>query len=293
MERFRMSLTVTNDTPRSSLGLRVFVSPTHVIGGDPNRTFSPTTATLIFGATDAVLVDALMITEDIDALGDMIASTGKRLTTIFITHGHGDHFFGSERLIARFPGARVVTTRGIVDYIDSHFDEATKTFTAYFRDSITKTTLRPSPLEGDVVVLEGHELRVVEVPGGDIAPAAVLHIPALDAVVAGDVAYNQIHQMLALGGPAEWDKWIESVGIIERLRPRIVVAGHKKPEARDDEADRILSTTRTYIRDFAEAFRSSATADEIVAAMRSKYPDHGNLTTLMFSAREAVKARTK
>ena len=121
----------------------------------------------------------------------------------------------------------------------------------------------------------------------------MLHIPALDAVVAGDVAYNQIHQMLALGGPAEWDKWIESVGIIERLRPRIVVAGHKKPDARDDEADRILSTTRTYIRDFAEAFRSSATADEIVAAMRSKYPDHGNLTTLMFSAREAVKARTK
>jgi len=42
----------------------------------------------------------------------------------------------------------------------------------------------------------------------------------LDAVVAGDVAYNQIHQMLALGGPAEWAKWIASIEIIERLHPQ-------------------------------------------------------------------------
>jgi hypothetical protein len=57
------SFNVTNHTPRSSLGLRVFTSPTRIIAGDPNRTFSPTTSTLIFGATDAVLVDALMIME--------------------------------------------------------------------------------------------------------------------------------------------------------------------------------------------------------------------------------------
>lgn len=91
----------TNNTQRSSLELRVFTSPTRVIAGDSNRTFSPTTSTVIFGATDAVLVDAVMIMEDVDALGDMIASTGKTLTTIFITHGHGDHFFGTDNSLAR------------------------------------------------------------------------------------------------------------------------------------------------------------------------------------------------
>jgi glyoxylase-like metal-dependent hydrolase (beta-lactamase superfamily II) len=69
-----------------------------VIAGDPNRTFSPTTSTLIFGVRDAVLVDALLIREDVDALGDMVASTGRTLTTIFITHGHGTTF--SEAIVS-------------------------------------------------------------------------------------------------------------------------------------------------------------------------------------------------
>jgi glyoxylase-like metal-dependent hydrolase (beta-lactamase superfamily II) len=107
---------ITNNAQWSSLELRAFTSAARVIAGDPNRTFSPTTSTLIFGARDAVLADALLIREDVDALGDMIVSTGRTLTTIFITHGHGDHFLGSDRLIARFPGARAVTTPGIVDY---------------------------------------------------------------------------------------------------------------------------------------------------------------------------------
>jgi glyoxylase-like metal-dependent hydrolase (beta-lactamase superfamily II) len=234
---------------------------------------------------------ANFIVEDVDALGDMIASTGKRLTAIFITHGHLDHFVGSDRLIARFPGARVVTTPGIVDYINAHIEDDAKFFAAMFGDTVAKATSRPSRLEGDVIALEGHELRVIEVGQGDIAPSAVLHIPSLEAVVAGDVAYNQIHQMLGLGGPAEWDKWIASVAMIERLHPRIVVAGHKKPEAPDDEAEKILNGTRSYIQDFKEAARSLGTVEEIVAAMQSKYPDHGNITTLLFSARAAVKAR--
>ena len=77
---------------------------------------------------------------------------------------------------------------------------------------------------------------------------------------------------------------------IERLRPGIVVAGHKKLEA-DDEATRILGETRAYIRDFAAATAVATSPDEIVQPMTAKYPAHGNLTTLYFSAHAAMKAR--
>ena len=33
----------------------------------------------------------------------------------------------------------------------------------------------PSRFDRDVIVLEGHQLRVIEVGQGDIAPSAVLH----------------------------------------------------------------------------------------------------------------------
>jgi glyoxylase-like metal-dependent hydrolase (beta-lactamase superfamily II) len=58
--------------------------------------FQAIASTLIYGKQDAVLVDAFMTVKQADALVDWVAASGKNLTTIYITHGHGDHWFGSE-----------------------------------------------------------------------------------------------------------------------------------------------------------------------------------------------------
>ena len=273
-----------------ALELKVFTSPTRQIGDDPRRTFSPITSSLILGEKDAVLVDAQFIKEDVDALGDLIVASGRTLTTIFITHGHGDHYFGAGRLVERFPGARVVATPGVVAYIEHHLARDLVTWSAMFGGAVVRPTVTPSPLEDGVIILEGQTLPVLEVGQGDIAPAAVLHVPSLDAVIAGDVAYNGIHQMMGFSRPEDWKAWITSLDAIESLQPRIVVAGHKKPEA-NDEARRVLDDSRSYIRDFAAVFESADSVDEIVGVMRKKYPEHGNLTTLFYSADAASKAR--
>ena len=277
---------------RPALQLKVFTSPTRPIGGAGNRTFSPITSTLVFGDADAVLVDAQFLKEDVHALGDMIEAAGRRLTTIFVTHGHGDHYFGAGHLARRFPGARIVAVPGVVGYIEAHRAHDGRTRSAMFGDQVEVPTAIPSALDGGVISLEGHELKVIEVGQGDIAPTAVLHVPSLDAVIAGDVAYNGIHQMLGFSGPADWEKWIGSVEGLRRLGPRIVIAGHKKPEAADDQAERILDGTCAYIRDFAEAAGSAASAGALVGVMQAKYPGHGNLTTLLYSADAAMKARS-
>jgi glyoxylase-like metal-dependent hydrolase (beta-lactamase superfamily II) len=63
--------------------------------GEARRMWSPTASTLIHGERDAVLVDPLMTMEESRDLADWVAATGKNLTTIFVTHAHGDHFFGA------------------------------------------------------------------------------------------------------------------------------------------------------------------------------------------------------
>src|SRR5580693_10491265 len=83
--------------------------------GKEQWTWVPTSATLIFGQRDAVLVDAFLTIEQAAALVDWAAASGKNLTTIYVTHGHGDHFFGIGAVQRRFPNAKAVATPGTVE----------------------------------------------------------------------------------------------------------------------------------------------------------------------------------
>lgn len=114
-----------------------------------------------------------------------------------------------------------------------------------------------------MIDLEGHRLRIITVAQADSAPSTFVHIPALDAVVAGDVAYNGIHQFLAFTDHDRRLRWIASVEQIEQLNPRIVVAGHKDPDAPDDNPAAILGGTKAYIRDFSHALSQSHSPREL------------------------------
>src|SRR5262245_8317298 len=67
--------------------------------------FQAMASTLIYGNRDALLVDAFMTVGQASALADWVASKNKNLTIIYITHGHGDHWFGVGTLLERFPNA--------------------------------------------------------------------------------------------------------------------------------------------------------------------------------------------
>jgi glyoxylase-like metal-dependent hydrolase (beta-lactamase superfamily II) len=159
-----------------------------------------------------------------------------------------------------------------------------------FDDDVVTSDVPPSALAGATITVDGIDVRVLDIGQGDIEPAAVLHIPDLAAVIAGDVAYNGIHPMLAFGGPQQWDEWIASVRRIEDLGPAVVVAGHKNPSLNDD-AGRVLTETRTYIADFAAAWESADSTRGLITEMKRRYPAHGNETTLISSAAAAMKLK--
>ena len=265
------------------LRTEVFTSPTHELVGIPG-TFSPTTATLVVGESESVLIDAQFIESDIAALGDMIEASGTTLTTIYVTHGHADHYLGVGRLLDRFPGACAIATPSVVDHINETLERQTRQWAALFGDGAVKATALPEPMDGDVIELEGAEMRVIEVGQADIYPSTVVHVPAIDLVVAGDVVYNQCHVMLGLTGPDEWQKWLASIDKVEQLHPATIVAGHKRPDASDDDAEAMLVSTRSYISDFTELSQTAKDAEELVAAMQARYETFANPWTLAFSA---------
>ena len=176
-------------------------------------------ATLIYGARDAVLVDAFMTIKQASALADWVASKGKNLTTIYITHGHGDHWFGVGTLLERFPNARVVATPNKVKVMRQNaspeaLDGAWK---PGFPGQIPDKLVIAEELDGNVIDLEGNELVAVELGHTDIDHTTCLNVPSIGLVVAGDAAYNDVHLYLAESTPEKRQEWIAALDKIESL----------------------------------------------------------------------------
>ena len=81
-------------------------------------------------------------------------------------------------------------------------------------------------------------------------------------------------------------EWIAALDTIEALKPRAVIAGHKRPGS--DDSPKIIEETRQYIRDFDRAAGTTTTARELYDKMMELYPDRVNPGALWLSAR-AVK----
>jgi glyoxylase-like metal-dependent hydrolase (beta-lactamase superfamily II) len=275
----------------SPLHLDVFVVPYHPIVGlippmsKGEATWPASSVSLITGQRDAVLIDAAVTLEEGRRIADWIRATGKNLTTIYITHGHGDHFFGLNTILAAFPDARAVTAAAIVPSAKGQLaPDIMQFWNALFPGQIAERPTVPDALDGDTIDLEGHELRIISVGQSDTAPSTIVHIPSLDAVIAGDVAYNGIHQWLAETDHDKRMRWIASVEQVEALSPRIVVVGHQDPDASDDDPATILRRTKTYIRDFDQSLSASHSAQDLVDKMMVLHGDLGNPYTLWTAA---------
>ncbi len=256
--------------------------------GAQYATWSPISSTLITGRRDAVLVDPLMTTTQARVLADWIANTGKSLTTVYVTHGHGDHHFGLSVILDRFPGARAVAAPAVVEHMRESVDpEAVASFWAHLLPGqIPDQLVVAEPLKDGVFDLEGHDLVAVDLGHTDTDDTTCLHVPDIGLVVAGDAAYNDVHLYLSESDPDRRKAWIAALDTIEALEPRAVISGHKRAGRADDP--HTLEETRQYIRDFDRIDATTTTARVLYDQMLALYPDRVNPGVLWISAR-AVK----
>jgi len=116
-----------------------------------------------------LVASSLVIFFQVDALADWIDTKGRRLSRIYITHGHGDHWLGLARLIQRFPEAKGLATAEVVaqaaDPAIAGYWEAI--FPGEVPAGVAKVL--PQVLTTDTIDLEGHELRVIRIGRADTA----------------------------------------------------------------------------------------------------------------------------
>ena len=249
-------------------------------------TWPATTCTLISGDTDAVLVDSLMTMKESDELASWVRAHDKNLTAVYITHAHGDHFFGLNSVLAAYPGAEPVALADIVPALEEQTSrEWMEIWTRFFPENqLTDQPITPGRLKDNELVIEGHRLKVGKMGQSDVADSTMIHIPELAAALAGDVVYNGIHPWMYQSTHESRMAWIDTLNQVEELAPSTIIAGHKDPDAPDDDAPRTVQATRQYIRDFDRVVSASRDGAATVAAMSEKYPDLGNAYTLWLAA---------
>jgi glyoxylase-like metal-dependent hydrolase (beta-lactamase superfamily II) len=258
--------------------------------GTKEAYFQAIASTLIYGKRDAVLVDAFMTIKQADAIADWVTASGKNLTTIYITHGHGDHWFGIGALLERFPNARAVATPNVVRLMRQHASPEflERIWKAGYPGQIPDRLVIAEELKGDVIDLEGHDLIAVELGHTDTDHTTCLNVPSIGLVVAGDAVYNDVHLYLVESNAQTRREWISALDKIESLNPRAVIAAHKRPENEDNP--RIIEETRQYIRDFDRLAVTTTTAQELYDKMLELYPNRVNPGWALWSSARAVKS---
>jgi glyoxylase-like metal-dependent hydrolase (beta-lactamase superfamily II) len=277
-------------TENTSLTWEVFLAASipaiapDVPPGETARPWPPISSTLISGERDAVLVDTPITVEQARALVNWVAARGKNLTTIYATHGHGDHFFGTGAVLERFPGARFVARPEVIEVMRQQASpESLETFwNPRFPGQIASQLAIAEELAGNVIDLEGHDLVSVPLGFTDTASSTCLHVPSIGLIVAGDAAYNGDHLHLSESPDQQKrQEWIAALDKMESLKPRAVIAGHKR--VGNDDSPRIIGETRKYIRDFERLARQTTTARELYDEMVKLYPDWINRGALWSS----------
>ena len=252
-------------------------------------TWPPTTATLISSDDGALLIDCLITEPEAQELAAWVKSRSQDLRYVYITHPHADHFYGLPAILAAFPDARPVALAGSVPAMREQASPGyLQVWSGFFPGQLTSRPVVPDPLQGTTIPVGGSTATVIPVGTTDRDYSSVVHVPALDLIVSGDVVYNQTHMWLQGSTPASRASWTKALGAVAELAAGTLIAGHRNPHAPDDDVRRQIDECRQYLADFEAALERSATPAELIDHMTEAYPNLANPYTLWVAAHDLL-----
>ncbi|WP_410210609.1 MBL fold metallo-hydrolase [Aquirhabdus sp.] len=246
----------------------------------------PVSSVLVTGKTDAILVDAQFGKSQAEKVIEKIKASGKKLTTIYISHGDPDYYFGLDTIKAAYPDAKVFATPQTV----AHIKETVAGKLAFWGPKLgadaPKQTIIPDVLQGDSLTLDGKKLNIIDLKGNQ-PERSVVWIPSLKAIVGGVVVDGpNIHVWMAdTQTPKSHTDWLATLQTIKNLKPKTVVPGHYLPGA--PLTLQSVDYTASYIKTFDEETAKAKDSAALINAMKKRYPQVDDVSSLELSAKVA------
>ncbi|WP_405607966.1 MBL fold metallo-hydrolase [Streptomyces sp. NBC_00076] len=241
------------------------------------------TATLVTGESEALLVDAAFTRADGHRLAAEVLDSGKKLTTVYVSHGDPDFYFGAEVLADAFPDARFVATPIVIEHIRHSYEGKLKAWEALGPNLPTRL-VDLTPLTGDLT-LEGHRFDLKGGPA-DLPDRHYLWQAEHRAVLGGVLLFQQEHVWVAdTPTPEDRSAWITLLDEMAALDPELVVPGHRLPDSPADAS--AITATRDYLLAFEEELGKAADGAALTEALVKRYPDNGMLIAAQLGAKVA------
>ncbi len=241
------------------------------------------TATLVTGESEALLIDAAFTRADGHRLAAEVLDSGRKLTTVFVSHADPDFYFGAEVIADAFPDADFVATPLVIEHIRDSYEGKLKAWAALGANLPTRL-VGLTPLTGDLT-LEGHRF---ELKGGPVSLPDRHYLWQAEhrALLGGVLLFQQEHVWVAdTPTPGDRAVWIGLLDDMAALEPELVVAGHRLPGTAANAS--AITATREYLLAFEEELAAAADGAALTEALVKRYPGHGMLIAAQIGAKVA------
>ncbi|WP_342220440.1 MBL fold metallo-hydrolase [Rickettsiella endosymbiont of Miltochrista miniata] len=245
----------------------------------------PVSSTLILGNKEAILVDAQFQKNDAEKLVALIKKSGRKLSTIYISHSDPDYYFGLETLAENFPDAKILSTPQTAYLINASKNDKLAVWASKLKEK-PKKLITPEPIQENYLALEGNKIYI---QGLKYDPDhTYLWIPSIKTILGGVLVSNGMHVWLADNQSAQSRQaWINKLEEMQKLSPKSVIPGHFLTKNQHPNfSPTSLKFTRDYIQHFNQFLQQSPHSSKpIIASMNKLYPGLAGKDSLELSAK--------
>lgn len=250
------------------LGGAALASPLTVTVYNPgDKAIFPVSSELVTGDKEAILIDAQFGVNDGQALVDLIKQSGKRLTTVYISGGDPDFYFGLEPIKAAFPDVKILASQHVVDHIKQTKDAKLAYWGPILAEQAPKSLIVPQVMTASHLTLDGEKIEIKEMN----TPSAYLWAPSIKTAFGGVPVYSGVHVWMADSQTkAARAQWMQALDGMLALQPERVIPGHFL--GTEPKGTQAVTFTRDYVQRFEQELATAKDADQLIDGLKKAFP---------------------
>ncbi len=203
---------------------------------------------IVLGKEEAVLLDTQWTLSNAHRVVAEILETGRRLTKVFISHAHPDHYFGTEVYQDAFPDAKIYALPEDIETINRElFGKLEHWETVVGKLNCPHKPLNLIPFEDDYMEIEGERIEIIKKVWGDLKYNTVMYIPSIKTLYGSDVLFNEAHAFTCEVSAKGRAKWRAEMDRLEKMGAEVIIPGHAKPGMEFN------ATSYQFMRDYLDA----------------------------------------